>query len=587
MSSSEQARGLSTEPRSARAGGRGLVLVVEDDPVDRWLLSRMLQQEGFTTLEAGSGPEALSLFESERPDLVFMDAVMPRMDGFETTRRIKAMAGLDFVPVIFQTALRDEESLLRGIQSGADDVLIKPFSLAVLRARILAMERVRDLHRRIVAENRPLAELLERERQEQALAERVFSRAIKNRNVATDQLGLMQRPAAMFSGDLVLTQHLPDGGLRVLVGDFTGHGLAAAIGALPVVDAFHAMTRKGVEDLDVLAEINRKLYQLLPTERFMAACLMSISGSGQELRWWNAGMPSAWLRGRDALHELASHALPLGILPELPDGETPHRIGLRPGDGLLIFSDGLLEARDRTGIPFGHSRFRHLLDAWRHAHAILPELTVALDAHCLETEPSDDIAILEIPLNAHLFAVPRIVNSPSTTGGWTWSLELRDAHLGGLRSVESMLRPLGFLDGLDAHLGALETIVAELYSNALEHGILRLPSSLKATPDGFDVYYSRRADLLDAGCTGWLGLEISHEPLAAGGRLKIRFRDSGEGFDQTDWVGAESSPARPWGRGIALVRELCESLTYLEGGRQVEAVYRWSSNLPQPAIPIE
>jgi DNA-binding response OmpR family regulator len=557
------------------AGARGRALIVEDDLTSRRLLSRMLQHEGFLTLEADSGEEALRLFETARPDIVFMDAVMPRMDGFETTRRIKALAGLDFVPVIFQSALQDDVSLLRGIQAGGDDFLTKPYQLALLRARILAMERVRDLHRSVVAQNQPLTERLEREHLEQALAERVFSRAINNRNVATDQIGLIQRSAAMFNGDLVLTQHLPDGGLRILLGDFTGHGLAAAIVALPVADAFHAMTHKGVEDQELLTEINRKLYQLLPVERFMAACLISIPGHGQELRWWSGGMPSAWLRTRDGLRELASHTLPLGILPELPAGEFPPPLELRPGDGLLMFSDGLLEALDRDGISFENARFRHVLDAWRHGQLVLPDLIAALDMHCREVAPSDDIAILEIPMNAGLFTTPGAVTRAAAEGAWSWSLELRDTHLGGLRSVDAMLRPLGLLNGLDAHLGALETIVAELYSNALEHGILQLSSSLKATPDGFDVYYGRRAESLDAGCRGSISVEIHHEPLADGGRLRVCFRDSGEGFNEADWQNANPSLARPWGRGIALVRELCESLTYREGGRLVEAVYRW------------
>ena len=463
---------------------------------------------------------------------------MPCLDGFETTRRIKKMAGLDFVPVIFLSVLQDETALLRGVEAGGDEFLSKPFNLAVLRARIIAMERVRDLQRSIVAKNLLLGELLERERLEQALAERVFSRVIGTRNVVTDQIGLIQRPAAVFSGDLVLTQHLPDGGLRVLLGDFTGHGLAAAIGALPVADAFHAMTRKGVEDHEVLAEINRKLYQLLPVERFMAACMISIAGTGQELRWWNGGMPSAWLRTHEGLRELASHALPLGILPELSEGDSSHRIRLRPGDDLLMFSDGLLEARNQDGISFEQADFRRILEHWEPSHLMLPELVEALDAHCRDTEQSDDIAVVEIPLNAKLFVAPQPASHSLAAGRWSWSIELRDDQLGCLRSVESMLRPLGLLEGLDRHLGALEAIVAELYSNALEHGILQLPSSLKASPEGFEAYYERRADLLESGCEGWIILDISHEPLPEGGCLTVRFRDSGEGFDEAGWQGA-------------------------------------------------
>lgn len=571
------------EPISAKKpiGWRGCALVVDDDPISRHVLARMLQNDGFRTEEARDGEEAVAQFTALYPqvDLVFMDALMPRMDGFEATRQIKAQTKLNFVPVIFQSALQDEDSLLQSVEAGGDDFLTKPYNLGLLRARVFAMERVRDLQRRVLAEHAPLLELLEREEEEQALAERIFSRAIKNRNVATDQLGLLLRPAAMFSGDLILTQHLPDGGLRVLLGDFTGHGLAAAVAALPVADAFHAMTRKGVSDEEILAELNRKLYQLLPVERFMAACLVSIPGDGQRLHWWNGGLPSAWLRSPDGLHELASYALPLGILPELPDSAGLRQHSLQPGDSLLMFSDGLLEAHNRDGIPFEHAGFRATLEAWQHTETVFSQMIDALDTHCLNTEQADDIAVVEIPLNCSLFTTPQLTVQRAANGGWNWAIELRDEHLGNLRSVEVMLRPLGLLDGLEAHLVALETIIAELYSNALEHGILKLSSSLKSAPDGFELYYDRRADSLSAGCIGCIRLEINYQPATAGGNIHIRFRDSGSGFDVTDWQASDPNialaAARPWGRGIALVRQLCESLTYHDQGRLVEAVYRW------------
>jgi CheY-like chemotaxis protein len=556
-------------------GVRGCALIVDDDPSNRRLLRLMLTDEGFRTLDTSNGEEALALFAAERPDIVFMDVMMSGMDGFETTRRIKALSGMDFVPVIFLTAFAEEQSLMRCIQAGGDDFLSKPFSFVVLKARILAMERVRDLQRAVAAKQQALSELLDREREEQSLAERVLSRAVMNRNVAMERLGLVQRPAAIFNGDLVLTQHLPDGGLRLLVGDFTGHGLAAAIGALPVADAFHATTRKGVDDARALAEINQKLYQILPPDRFLAACLISISGKGDELRWWNGGMPSAWLRTCDGLHELHSHALPLGILPELPTQEAPKRIALSRGDRLLLMSDGLLEATDAQGRMFVNAGFQELLAAWEFDRPLLPELLAALDAHSADTEQSDDIAAVEIPLSPDLFAVPSPAPGQRPASGWHWSLELKDERMRCQPSLESALRPLGLLDGLEAHLCVLETILAELYNNALEHGVLKLESSMKNTPDGFDAYYLERARRLADHCIGQVILHLSYEPLETGGAVRLLVADSGAGFDPDAALAVVRDPPCPWGRGIALVRDLCASVIYRGHGTQVEAVYQW------------
>lgn len=382
---------------------RGVALIVDDEATNCRLLSLMLHKEGFRTLEASSGEEALACFTTTRPDIVFMDVILPGMDGLETTRRIKELAGLDFVPVIFLTALSDDQALLRCIEAGGDDFLSKPFNFTILKARILAMERMRNLQRTLANKQRIVSELLAQDREEQLLAERVLSRAVMNRNVTCEQLSLIQRPAAIFNGDLILTQRLPDGGLRLLVGDFTGHGLAAAMAALPVADTFHTMTIKGISDEQVLYEINRKLYQMLPADRFMCACLMSISGQGDVLRWWNGGMPSAWLRTAGGVFELASQALPLGILPELSLDETTQSIGLNWGDGLLVMSDGLLEAHNAQGQMFSQARFEAILNGWEHGQPVLPTLSAALDRHCAGTEQADDIAVVEIPLEPGLF----------------------------------------------------------------------------------------------------------------------------------------------------------------------------------------
>lgn len=386
------------DPIGAAAGERGLALIVDDEPSNRRLLGSMLIKEGFRTLEASNGREALERFDRERPDIVFMDVLMPEMDGLESTRHIKRLAGEDFVPVIFLTALKDEQCLLRCIEAGGDDFLAKPFSLTRLRARVLAMERVRDLQRTLAAKQRLLETLLEHDHEEKQLAERVWTQAVKYHNVRVPAIGLVERPATIFNGDLVLMHYLPDGGLRVLLGDFTGHGLAATIGALPVADTFHAMTAKGFDDVALLTEINQKLYRLLPTERFMAAYLISISGRGDTLFWWNGGMPAAHLCTSTGLVELSSHALPLGILPEFQDAVMRCE-SLAACDRLLLMSDGLLEAPDRQGQMFVDSGLGAVLETWTPGTPILPTLMAAFDAHCAGTEQIDDVAVMEIPLD--------------------------------------------------------------------------------------------------------------------------------------------------------------------------------------------
>lgn len=563
-------------PATTRGGSnasRGKALIVDDEPTNCRLLRQMLHREGFIAFEAHNGKHAIELFDAERPDIIFMDVMMPGMNGFETTRIIKARSGNHFIPVIFLTALRDEKSLIECTAAGGDDFLSKPFSFGILKARIQAMERVRDLQRAIAGKNETLSRLIEKDQEEQKLAERLLSRAVNTRNAATEHYTYVQRPATTFSGDLILSQLLPDGGLRMLIGDFTGHGLAAAIGALPVSDIFHSMTQKGVGDDRVLSEINRKLHQILPADRFMAAWLISISPSGDILRWWNGGMPSGWLNTKHGRLELASHALPLGIVHPLPDLENANYLRVEPEDRLLLMSDGLLEtSTDPDGVLFENNGFLEVLGAWRHDSPVMESLLESLDQR-RSGEPLDDITIVEIPLGSLCQSTAAIKDPAVEQSPWRWSIELTDRRLDALPSVEEALGPLGLLQGLYDHVGALQTIVTELYTNALEHGVLQLKSEMKATPDGFELYYRERERRLTEATPGWIRISIGYQPKGGGGRVQVRMSDSGAGFDQNQSL--PTSAAQPWGRGIKLVRDLCESVEYSRNGTEVEATYTW------------
>ncbi len=102
-----------------------MVLVVDDEPPIVRLVRAKLQADGYAVITAGSGEEALTLLEDERPDLVILDLMMPGMDGFETLRRIRPT---DTVPVIMLTARAGDIDKLRGLTGGADDYVTKPFN---------------------------------------------------------------------------------------------------------------------------------------------------------------------------------------------------------------------------------------------------------------------------------------------------------------------------------------------------------------------------------------------------------------------------------------------------------------------------
>jgi len=128
----------------------GRVLVVDDERLNRMLLRRALEAEGWTVAEAPDGRTALDVLRSETTDIVLLDIVMPELDGYATLAAIKANPSLDHVPVIIISGVDELDSVVRCIAMGATDYLTKPFEPAILRARLassLAAKRLRDLER--------------------------------------------------------------------------------------------------------------------------------------------------------------------------------------------------------------------------------------------------------------------------------------------------------------------------------------------------------------------------------------------------------------------------------------------------------
>ncbi|MDG2533492.1 response regulator transcription factor [Sphingomonas sp. HITSZ_GF] len=119
------------------------ILVADDDPHIRQLLVFALAKAGLETIEAGDGEEALHLAETRAPDLIVLDINMPRMDGLEVCRRLRAEGGL---PILFLSSRDDEIDRIIGIELGADDYVTKPFSPREVVARVMAVLRRTAAH---------------------------------------------------------------------------------------------------------------------------------------------------------------------------------------------------------------------------------------------------------------------------------------------------------------------------------------------------------------------------------------------------------------------------------------------------------
>lgn len=356
--------------------------MVDDVPPNRKLLNTLLTRDGFHVIEATSGEESLEAFENQHIDIIFMDVMMPGMGGYEATKKIKQIAGNRFIPIILVTALNEHQGMPEGIESGADDYITKPVDAILLKAKVRAMERIRKLHELQFRQHLELKELHDRMESDQRLAENILNTAINQKKDVIVGVTSVVKPAEIFSGDLVLQASLDNGNWYVLVCDFTGHGLSAAVGTVLVTETFYSMASKQLDSKTILAELNYKLRQFLPTNMFMGCVFIEFCSSSKKLMIWNGGMPDILIKEHgsgEVNRRVRSANLPLGIVEMKSSEFHLEQTEMSSGDIMVVYSDGLTETEGPDGEPFGLQRLEQIvqqsdgealqnsiIDAWQH-----------------------------------------------------------------------------------------------------------------------------------------------------------------------------------------------------------------------------
>ncbi|HEX7036024.1 MAG TPA: fused response regulator/phosphatase [Pseudomonadales bacterium] len=559
------------------------VLVAEDNRADRLLLSAIVRSEGYHVVEAVDGCDAVEQFRTHRPHIVLLDALMPRMDGFEAARRIKAEAGERFVPVIFLSALGADDALLAAVEAGADDFLGKPYNQVILRAKLSALERLRMLHATMQRQRDEISRHHAHLVQEQEAAKAIFDKVAHTGSLDEPCIRYLISPLAVFNGDVLLAARNPAGNLYVLLGDFTGHGLTAAVGAMPLAEIFYGMSNKGFGPGDIVREANRKLGAMLPKGYFCCAALVALNVHKGTIEFWNGGLPSGCLfrAGRRELVHLESHHLPLGIQGDARFDSTTRVLEVEPGDRLILCTDGIVEARNDTGEAFGYERRDEIIRRTRPEESAFDALKHAVYAHMGASGRDDDITLVEVtvasPQQVPIAAPVQPVENGGGSEEWRLSYELGPRSLRSSNPLPLLQHVVTEFPQLRRHAGTIFTVLTELYSNALEHGLLRLDSSLKSSAAGFAEYYRARSRAL-VELDGFLRFDFRCEMDGAGGRLYITVTDSGPGFDYSAKLAELDAPREGeyHGRGLRLLRELCQSVSFRGRGNEVEVVFAWS-----------
>lgn len=556
------------------------ILIADDSGSDRLILKSFVEKQGHIPLLAVNGLEAVETFRREKPDIILLDALMPEMDGFEAARQIKQLSGDHFIPIIFLTSLNEADSLAKCLEVGGDDFLSKPYNSIILKAKINAFWRMLKMHVTLQQQRDEIAEHNKRLVHEQEVAKLTFDKIAHEGSLNASNIRYRLSPMAIFNGDVLLAAMRPNGNLCVLLGDFTGHGLAAAIGAMPLSQTFYSMVAKGFTIQDILTELNSKLKEILPVGVFCCAVLLDMDFRSKRLELWSGGMPESYLyhQASKQLQLIRSEHLALGILPPEKFSAKTRYFDMQNGDRLFLWSDGILEAESSQGERFGSERLHAI---FQQDIAVDQFFTAANDAiiqFVKGNKRSDDLSIAEITM-VDVDLEQQLVLSqkpyPFVPGEWNLSFELHPSSLRMINPIPLLQKVLTDLPGLQHYAVELFTVFTELYSNALEHGVLGLKSELKSSADGFAEYYAKRHDDLQTLEQGFIRFELSYFAKDEKSALEVLVTDSGAGFDYEkvakQTVGANSYS----GRGLKLIHAICSSVEYLGVGNQVRIIFEW------------
>ncbi|MEM7292684.1 MAG: SpoIIE family protein phosphatase, partial [Pseudomonadota bacterium] len=233
---------------------------------------------------------------------------------------------------------------------------------------------------------------------DEELAQQVFDRIIQAGGSDLSNIHSWNKPMTNFSGDLIVSAISDTGFTYIMMCDFTGHGLPAALGALPVSTVFYPMAKKDCAVSDIVMEVNDKLVTLLPTAYFCCASIMVLDRNRQSCIYWNGGLPPLLMYSDqgELKATLKGDHVPLGIMPYQLKDAIPHEIILEPGDSMYVYTDGLTEADNLAGEMYNETRLKNVLQYPSRGASRIPHVRQSVEKFIHGSPPSDDISIVEM-----------------------------------------------------------------------------------------------------------------------------------------------------------------------------------------------
>jgi sigma-B regulation protein RsbU (phosphoserine phosphatase) len=351
------------------------ILIVDDTPINLGVISGALK-DSYRTKVATNGEKALSIASGEeKPDLILLDVMMPEMDGYEVCRRLKANPDTRDIPVIFLTGQTGTDDETKGFEVGAVDYIHKPFSEAVVKARVRTHLMLREAHAQIAKQLVAINIELEMARQIQLSILPRSTPKLEGLDIVASYIPMTSVAGDFYDFIIVDEKHV-----GILVADVSGHGLPSALIASMLQVALTAQTAHASDPARVLSGLNQALCGKFE-HNFVTAAYVFVDMEKKMMTYAGAGHPPLlfWRNSAGKVSEVLENGLFLGQFPEATYASL--QLPVEAGDRSVLYTDGIPETKNPSEEEFGTARFmrfiqnNHSLPVDQFADGLLDELS--------------------------------------------------------------------------------------------------------------------------------------------------------------------------------------------------------------------
>lgn len=372
------------------------ILIIDDDPAVQILLKRMLERQGYQVVATSNGEEGIASATASHPALIICDWIMPRLNGLEVCKHIKADPNLSTTFFILLTSLDSVADRVKGLDAGADDFITKPIEHNELQARVRAGLRLHQLSRDLQIQKQILeTELAEAAEYVRSLLPPPLEQPIS--------INFRFIPSRQLGGDCFDYYWLDSDYLAIYLLDTAGHGLRATLPSISVLNLLRSRALKGLnyyQPSDVLRALNDTFQMNYQNDKYFTIWYGVYNRVKRQLIYASAGHPPAVLVSGTSpnlttVQRLRTPGLPVGMFPQVK--YVDEFCNIEENSTLYIFSDGAYEITQSNGTLWTLEGFIEMLI--NIEHQVNSELSSILN-HLIALNSKevfdDDLSIIKV-----------------------------------------------------------------------------------------------------------------------------------------------------------------------------------------------